>query len=159
MNVGARFALGCSILLAGCLRHPALDSCGRPVVPAPTPIRSIAAGREYDASLGSVGRGRLVVAVYTEGRADSAPAQSQTRAQVSLTARFAEGFLAHVWRGATEATQPAVLDSVFAGQYVLAVAPSSVSPFRFLLRIRAGYTDSVRVTFRPPTPVAACPTP
>ena len=38
-------------------------------------------------------------------------------------------------------------------------APASVSPFGFLVRIRAGYTDSVRVTFRPRPPVAACPTP
>ena len=157
MNLSIPVALGCACFAAGCVRHAA----PRPCVPSgPRPLLSSTSGREYDATLGALRAGRLVVAVYTGDSLTYEPDRPQTRAQVSLTAHFAEGFLARVWRAATEPAQAAVLDTVLAGQFVLEVRPASIRPFRTVVHVRAGYTDSVRVTFRPALPVAAsCPDP
>lgn len=154
MHFAARVGLACACLLGGCVRHPALDPCGRPVPAAPPPTMSARLGREYDARLESVRAGRLVVEVYTRGEDRPGGVWLQTPTQVSLTAHFAQGFVARVWRAATDSTQPAVLDSVWYGQYVLAVAPARARAFRSVVRIRLGYTDSVRVEFPATAPTA-----
>ena len=153
-----RLTLAVAWLLTGCSRHHALTPCPPPIPPEPRPLILTHLSREADPALASVRAGGLVVIVYAPEGARRGLEQLQAPAQVSLTAHFAEGFLAHVWRAATDSLTAARLDTVLAGQYVLAVDAEGHKPHRQVVHIRPGFVDTVRVEYLPRPPIViSCP--
>ena len=145
MRLPAWIVLASIGLLGACARQAAYGPCPPPIPPEPPLEGWTSRGTEYDPAFASRRLGALVIEVYTPDVSRPSGERLQTPAQVSLTAFFAEGFLAHVWRATTDSLRAAVFDSVLAGQYVLAVQTAQRKPFRKVVTIRSGYTDTIAV--------------